>query len=272
MRERVPGVEERAELLGLRERAVLLDERAHLGAVGLGLGRELDRVRADDALVGQARDVGLDGAGGPEHRRQRDRALEDDVGVVLPREADPAVQLDVLLRAHHERGQRLRRGDGDRELELGSARLGARRVPRGRGGELGRDEHVGGLVLDRLEHPDDAPELLAHLGVLARHGHARRGTARRLGGGEEATEHDRGAARAGEDAVGGRVGGERHRAEASGRVGVRRHRDRDLVAGGDHEVVAAREEEQVGEPGAEHEVGGVVEPDRGAGRAVGQPR
>ena len=70
--------------------------------------------------------------------------------------------------------------------------------------------------------PIDAPELLADLGVLARHGHARRGTTRRLGGGEEATEHDRGVACAGEDAVGGRVGGEGHRAQASGRVGVRR--------------------------------------------------
>ena len=77
-------------------------------------------------------------------------------------------------------------------------------------------------------------------------------------------------ARAGEDAIGGRVGGEGHRADASGRVGVRRHRDGDLVAGGDHEVVAAREEEQVGEPGPEHQVGGVVEPHRGAGRAVGE--
>ena len=193
------------------------------------------------------------------------------MGVVLPREPDPAVQLDVLLRAHDERGKRLRRGDGDRELELGGAGLGARRVPRGRGGELGGDEHVGGLVLDRLEHSDHPPELLAHLGVLARHGHARRGTTRRLGGGEEATEHDCGVAGAGEDAVGGRLRGEGDRAHASGGVGVRRDRDGDLVAGGDHEIVAAGEEEQVGEPGAEDEVRGVVEPDRAAHGAVGQP-
>ena len=130
---------------------------------------------------------------GTEDRGQRDRALEEDVGVVLPREADAAVQLDVRLRAHHERGQRLRGGDRDRELELRGAGLGARRVPRGRGGELGRHEHVGRLVLHRLEHPDHAPELLAHLGVLARHGDARRCAARGLGGGEEPTEHDRGA-------------------------------------------------------------------------------
>ena len=80
-------------------------------------------------------------------------------------------------------------------------------------------------------------------------------TARRLGGGEEATEHDRGVAT--------RRRGRGRRPVARSRVTVptRRvasvfagHRDGDLVAGGDHEVVAAGEEEQVGEPGAEHEV------------------
>ena len=50
VRERVPGVEEGAELVGFGQAAVRLDERPHLGAVGLGLRRELDRVRADDAL------------------------------------------------------------------------------------------------------------------------------------------------------------------------------------------------------------------------------
>ncbi len=93
---------------------------------------------------------------------------------------------------------------------------------------------------------------------------------RRLGGREETTEHDRSVACAGEDAIGGRVGGQGDRAEASGRVGVRGHGDGDLVAGGDHEIVAAGKEEQIGEPGAEHEVGGLVEPDRGAGRTVGE--
>ena len=48
------------------------------------------------------------------------------MAVVLPREADPAVQLDVELRAAHERGQCLRGGDGGRQFELGRAGLGAR--------------------------------------------------------------------------------------------------------------------------------------------------
>ena len=142
--------------------------------------------------------------------------------VVLPREADAAVELDVLLRAHHERGERLRGGDGGGELELGRARLGARRVPRGRGGELGGDEHVGGLVLHRLEHGDDAAELLAHLGVLAGHGDARLRAAGGLGRGEHATEHDRGGARAGEHAVGRGRTVEGDGADAARGVGVRR--------------------------------------------------
>ncbi len=125
-------------------------------------------------------------------------------------------------------------------------------------------------MLDRLEHPDDTTELLAHLRVLARHGHAGGRTARRLGGGEEPADRDRSAPCAGEDAIGGRVDGEGHPADASGRVGVRRHRHGDLVARDDHEVVAPGEQEQVGEPGPEDQVGGVVDPHGRAGRAVGE--
>jgi hypothetical protein len=55
----------------------------------------------------------------------------------------------------------------------------------------GGDEHVGGLVLHRLEHGDGAAELLAHLGVLAGHGpRLRRRWLRR----REHDEHDRGGA------------------------------------------------------------------------------
>ncbi len=39
----------------------------------------------------------------------------------------------------------------------------------GRLGGLDLDQHVGALVLDRLERPDRAAELDPHLGVLDRH-------------------------------------------------------------------------------------------------------
>ena len=55
------------------------------------------------------------------------------------------------------------------------------RVPDRRGRQLGGDEHVGAVVLDRLEHRDRAAELLAHLGVLGGHLGALAGDAGGLG-------------------------------------------------------------------------------------------
>ena len=90
------------------------------------------------------------------------------MGVVLPGEADAAVHLDVELGAQVGRrhGQRRRHGRGVGEL-VAAVRGGPGRVPHGRGRQLGGHEHVGAVVLDRLEHGDRAAELLAHLGVLA---------------------------------------------------------------------------------------------------------
>ena len=49
------------------------------------------------------------------------------------------------------------------------SRRSLRRVVRGRACELEREQHVGALVLDRLERADRPPELHARLGVLDRH-------------------------------------------------------------------------------------------------------
>jgi hypothetical protein len=48
-------------------------------------------------------------------------------------------------------------------VAAGGSGLG--RVPHGGGGQLGGHGHVGAVVLDRLEHADDPPELHPLLGV-----------------------------------------------------------------------------------------------------------
>ncbi len=84
---------------------------------------------------------------------------------MLPREADPAENLDAVLGAGEEglRRQRSRHRRGQRGLlpVVGAAR----RVPGHGGGLTGGDEHVGAAVLDGLELPDGPAELLADLGV-----------------------------------------------------------------------------------------------------------
>ncbi len=55
-----------------------------------------------------------------------------------------------------------------------------RGIPHGRSRKLGRHEHVGAVMLDRLEHGDRPSELLAHLGVVARQRGAFAGNADRL--------------------------------------------------------------------------------------------
>ena len=67
-----------------------------------------------------------------------------------------------------------------------------------RGGQLGGDDHVGAVVLDRLEHGDRAAELQALLGVRRRQLGALAGDADRLGREDHAGEVDEHAPRAGE--------------------------------------------------------------------------
>ena len=81
-----------------------------------------------------------------EERDQRRRATEQHVPVVLPREADAAVDLDVHLGVVKERGKGLHLGNCRRERERGRRRL----LPRGASqtaavASLGSDEHVGAV-------------------------------------------------------------------------------------------------------------------------------
>ena len=97
------------------------------------------------------------------------RPLQPEVEVVLPREADAAVQLEAVA--------------GEQPLAVAGRRLGQRRGHRparvvlgdGEGGEVGerggpldREVAVGQAVLERLERADRPAELLAVLGVLER--------------------------------------------------------------------------------------------------------
>ena len=182
-----------------------------------GFGREVEPELAGRAREAERGDVPGRGLG-VEQRDQRGRAAQQHVAVVLPREADAAVHLDVELRVAEERGQRLHRGDRRGERELVAAALGrARCVPHRGGAELRCDEHVGAVVLDRLEHRDRATELLALLGVRGRALDALLRAARGFGGHERARHIAR--ERGGAPAARGRPGPSRR---GPGRVPTRR--------------------------------------------------
>ena len=102
--------------------------------------------------------------------------------VVFPREPDAAVHLDVELRTQvgGGQGERGRHRRGVREL-IAARRGSARGIPHRGGRQLGGHEHVGAVVLDRLEHGDRSTELLTLLGVLGRLFGALAGDARRFG-------------------------------------------------------------------------------------------
>src|SRR5207253_6107300 len=96
----------------------------------------------------------------PEQELARLGPLEIQVGVVLPGEADAAVDLDVLG-GGVEVGVRavgLGQGGDDGQLVavLGRSPTG---VVGGRLGRLDLEQHVGALVLDGLEGPDGPAEL-----------------------------------------------------------------------------------------------------------------
>ena len=119
----------------------------------------------------------------PKHGRVRLAALEEEVEVVLPGEADAAVDLD--------------RGVGDAPAGVGGVGLGHRGGQRqrlrlgvgrpggavdGRARVLGLEQHLRAAVGDRLVGADRAAELLAVFGVLDRHLHRPLGDPGRLGG------------------------------------------------------------------------------------------
>ena len=89
---------------------------------------------------------------------------------MLPGEADAAVDLDVLGRGVEVRVGAVRLGQAGRHRQLLVVLAGCPRgVVGGRLARLDLEQHVGALVLDRLERADRAAELDAHLGVLDRH-------------------------------------------------------------------------------------------------------
>src|SRR5437899_3970100 len=92
------------------------------------------------------------------------RALEVEVEVMLPGEADAAVDLD-RARGHEAvrvAGDRFRLRGRERGVGSGLG-VGARGVVRRGFRFLDLDRHVGALVLDRLEAADRASELASHL-------------------------------------------------------------------------------------------------------------
>ena len=185
-------------------------------------------------------------------RLERGGPAEIQVGVVLPGEADAAVHLDVELRALVGRRQRERGGHGRGQRQLIASLLGgAGGVPYRRGGELGGHEHVGAVVLDRLEGGDGPAELHAHLGVGGRLLGALGGDAGRLGGDDEAGQVDEHLAPAGDDVRGRTV--ERDAGGAPGRIEIagHLHRHAGMRRLDDDGVVARGEDEDVGEATAQ---------------------
>ena len=174
--------------------------------------------------------------------------------VVLPGEADPAVDLD--------------RGVGDPPAGVGGVGLGHRGGQRqrlglgvggpggavdGGAGVLGLEQHLRAAVGDRLVGADRAAELLAVFGVLDRHLHRPLGDPGRLGGERdaEAVEDRRSSRALGRQRVGGGDPDavEADRVEAAGGVDRRFGGDRDAVGAALDQVAAAvggGDEEEVG--------------------------
>ncbi len=172
-------------------------------------------------------------------------------------------------------------GRARRLVRRGPARLGARRIPDGGGGQLGRGQHPGAPVLDRLELPDRPAELLADLGVLGSGLHGPVGHAAGLGPEQDRRQAGhRGAVEPGEQPVRGH--GDARRAHPGHRAGevetVQRGdlQDAGVDRGPDLAVAGAHwQDHQVGHAGAEH--GGRLAVDDqaavgrdGAAQAVGQ--
>ena len=109
-------------------------------------------------------------------------ALEVEVQVVLPREADAAVELDARGGDPPVRVGHVGLGHAHGERALGDALVHRpRRVVGDRLAVLHVHEHVGGPVLDALVRADRPAEGLADLGVLDRHVEHLLGAAAHLG-------------------------------------------------------------------------------------------
>src|SRR5690606_16970486 len=163
-------------------------------------------------------------------------AAQVDVRVVLPGEADAAEDLDGVAGGLHAGVERDDGGDRRGEADLrrpgrpGALVQGAGRVPGGGAGLLQRDEAARGLVLDALELPDRAAELLADPGVLGRGRHQPAGEPGGLGAEQRGGEvPDAPGGDAVQDAVGGDGGaGDLDGGDAADRV--------EALDGGDGDV------------------------------------
>src|SRR5262247_3594471 len=126
------------------------------------------------------------GARRPEPRREQLRAAVEEMAVVLPGEADAAVDLDHLAGGELEGVARGGAEGAGRELELVAARReGPGRPVAIRARELDRGVEVGEAVLDHLERRDRPAEGVAAERILARQLERARGAAELL----EASDH-----------------------------------------------------------------------------------
>ena len=223
----------------------------------------------------------------PNSAASHQRPSQVQVSVVLPGEADAAVDLDVEFGVARIGRQRQRRGHGGGQAELllilGSR---ARGIPYRGDPRLGGHQHVRAMVFHRLECRDGTTELLAHLGVLDGGVHAVGRPAHRLGGQQRPRPGQRRFPCPRHDVV----GGDAHPLQADapgtpGRVEVLRHLDRHTGAAGfqQQDVIAGGNHQQVGEPGAEHDPGltggdpifdlhAAVQADTRGDRSVGESR
>jgi len=197
-----------------------------------GVGARLD---AGDEEIFPAGDA-------PEHEPEELGPTVVEMAVELPREAHPAVGLDVLLGGVEIglAGAHAGGGRGHRQLRR-VRRQRPRRVERVRPRQLDRHVHVGELVLDGLERGDGPAEREAPDGVLARHVERGLAAAHLL----EGDEHRRAVEHALEEGPAGAGLAERLRRRV--RKGDRRHRARGvdrLERGPAHARAAQVHEEQ----------------------------
>ena len=161
MRHAIARLDQRSPPLVGAQRVVAGAELASLGPEVFGRWRQFDAGVGLDAGCEQRRRFQGGGVVGAGDRSEHRRTTQVQMCVVLPGEADTAEDLDVLLGAAPVCRHRLRGCQVGGERGGVADRTGAPCVPCAGGREFGVDEHVGTVMLDRLEVRDRASELLA---------------------------------------------------------------------------------------------------------------
>ena len=215
MRHHVAGLDHRVAPAGGVQVLHARDELPHLRADRFCFRRQVDAALPYDAPADQIVHLGRRFVA-VQQSTQHGGAAEEQVGVVLPRHADTAVDLLVERGADEGSlsGERGRDGRGQCSL-VTADRGGTRGIPRHGRCHLGRDRHVGAVVLHGLEGRDDATELLPDLGVVGRHLGGAARDADRLGAQDDPGQVAQRGPRAGEHRGGGSVQGD-PRAPAGG--------------------------------------------------------